>query len=65
LKQLIDKGIDTYVFLPILSTYMGHTSITATEYYLYLTKEIYPELVQNRHNIDTTIFPEVGNNENN
>ena len=65
LKQLIDKGIDTYVFLPILSTYMGHTSIAATEYYLHLTKEIYPELVQNRHNIDATIFPEVGNNENN
>ncbi len=65
LKQLIDKGIDTYTFLPTLSTYMGHTSIAATEYYLHLTREIYPEIVQNRHKVDVTVFPEVFNYENN
>jgi integrase len=65
LKQLIEKGIDTYVFLPTLSQYMGHSSIQSTEYYLMLTKEIYPELVKNRSKIDSKVFPEVNNDEKN
>ena len=59
LKQLIEKGIDTYVFLPTLSQYMGHSSIQSTEYYLMLTKEIYPVLVKNRSKLDSKVFPEV------
>jgi site-specific recombinase XerD len=62
---LIDKGIETYVFLPVLSNFMGHSSLSSTEYYLHLTKEIFPELVQNRYKIDSNVFPEVIHNENN
>lgn len=43
-KQLIDQGIDMYVALPILSTYLGHKTIYATERYLRLTMDIYPYL---------------------
>jgi len=44
---------------------MGHSSIQSTEYYLMLTKEIYPELVKNRSKIDSKVFPEVNNDEKN
>jgi len=41
-KQMIDAGIDMYVALPILSTYLGHKTIFATERYVKLTMSIYP-----------------------
>lgn len=41
-KQMIDNGKDLYVALPILSTYLGHKTIFATERYLRLTVSIYP-----------------------
>lgn len=44
LKQMIDSGMDSYVAMPILATYMGHESIEATQYYLKITLEHYPYL---------------------
>lgn len=41
-KQMIDAGMDMYVALPILSTYLGHKTIFATERYVRLTMGIYP-----------------------
>ena len=41
-KQMVDAGMDMYVALPILSTYLGHKSIYATERYVRLTMSIYP-----------------------
>lgn len=41
-KKLVDSGVDLYVALPILSTYLGHKTIFATEKYLRLTVSIYP-----------------------
>lgn len=43
-KQMIDQGIDMYVALPVLSTYLGHKTIYATERYVRLTMELYPYL---------------------
>jgi len=39
---MIDSGMDMYTALPILSAYLGHKSIYATEKYLRLTMSIYP-----------------------
>jgi integrase len=41
-KQMIDTGMDMYVALPILSTYLGHKTIMSTERYLRLTVSMYP-----------------------
>jgi integrase len=41
-KQMIDAGMDMYTALPVLSTYLGHKSIYATERYLRLTMSVYP-----------------------
>jgi integrase/recombinase XerD len=43
-KQMVERGYDMYVALPILSAYMGHISITATERYLRLAVNLYPYL---------------------
>lgn len=39
-------GKDIYCCLPLLSTFMGHKKVLDTEYYLRLTCEIYPELIE-------------------
>jgi integrase len=44
LRQFLINGIDHRAALPILSVYMGHTSIAATAKYLRLTAEAYPEI---------------------
>lgn len=41
-KKMVDNGMDMYVSLPILSTYMGHASIAATERYVRLAAALYP-----------------------
>lgn len=41
-KKLADSGLDMYVALPILSAYLGHKTICATERYVRLTIQLFP-----------------------
>jgi integrase/recombinase XerD len=43
-RRMIDNAIDMYVALPVLSTYLGHKTIMATERYLRLTVSMYPHI---------------------
>jgi len=45
LRNWFAAGKDVGAMLPILQTYMGHSSIADTAYYLRLTAESYPHLV--------------------
>jgi len=54
------QGMDMYCCLPLLSTYVGHKSIYATQQYLRLTAEIYPELLKQVVQYTGGIFPDVG-----
>jgi site-specific recombinase XerD len=45
LQSLCLQGFDLYCFLPWLSTYVGHKSIQATQQYLRLTADVYPDLI--------------------
>lgn len=38
LDRIMADGGDPYAMMPVLSTYMGHTHISDTEYYLHLTE---------------------------
>ena len=58
LKQMSDRGIDLYCSLPVLSAYLGHSSIKATEQYLRLTMEIYPEMADRMKMFTGDIYPE-------
>ena len=46
LKAMCEQGMDIYCCLPILSTYVGHKSIYATQKYLRLTPEIFPDVLK-------------------
>jgi integrase len=44
IKRWSEAGIPVQSKLPILSKYLGHTSISATQWYLRLTADIYPHI---------------------
>jgi integrase len=44
IKRWSEAGIPVQSKLPILSRYLGHTSISATQWYLRLTADIYPHI---------------------
>jgi integrase len=57
LMKMTKSGYDLYYTLPILSTYMGHKSIGATEQYVRLTEEMYPELLNDERKLCAYVFP--------
>lgn len=63
LAEMSRKGMDLYYSLPILSKYLGHNSLEATDKYVRLTSDMYPELIQDVNNLCSYLFPEVKTNE--
>lgn len=57
LKQMVDNGMDIYCTLPILSTYLGHQSLEATNHYVRICTEMYPDLVHSMQGIFDNVFP--------
>jgi len=45
-KKWVLAGEDLTVMLPYLSAYMGHSNFRATQYYLRLTSDLYPEILK-------------------
>lgn len=68
-KQMTDAGLDMYVALPILSSYLGHKTIFATEKYVRLTLQLFPYIEEKFHGMVNKIFGsntrEGDSNENN
>ena len=52
--------MDLYYSMPILSTYVGHQSIEATNKYVRLTSEMYPDLLYKVNAAYKYVFPEIG-----
>lgn len=59
LVAMAESGLDLYYSLPILSEYLGHQSLEATEKYVRLTSEMYPDIISDVNNICSFAFPEV------
>lgn len=59
LVAMSEKGVDLYYSLPILSTYLGHQSLGATDKYVRLTAEMYPSLIENVNKMCPHIFPDI------
>jgi integrase/recombinase XerD len=59
MASLAREGKDLYYILPILSTYIGHQSLAATDRYVRMTSEMYPELLSKTDSICSYIFPEL------
>ena len=45
LQHMVESGLDIYTALPILSVLLGHSSIYATENYVRLTIQLFPDIV--------------------
>ena len=56
---MAETGLDLYYSLPILSEYLGHQSLEATDKYVRLTSDMYPNLLSNINSICSYAFPEV------
>lgn len=59
LAEMSRKGLDLYYSLPVLSKYLGHSSLEATDKYVRLTSDMYPELMQGVNSLCSYLFPEV------
>ena len=70
LIKMCEDGLDLYCALPLLSTFIGHKSIRATEQYVRLTTEMYPQLINRQKEQGAYVFPacqtnKIDNNGNN
>lgn len=58
MKKMTEEGKDLYYTLPVLSTYIGHTSVASTDRYVRMTADMYPDLLGKTESICSYIFPE-------
>jgi integrase len=65
LVSMSESELDLYYALPILSTYLGHQSLDATDKYVRLTAEMYPDLIKKTSKICSSVFPEIDTNTGN
>jgi integrase len=60
LKAMTDRGTDIHVALPALSTYLGHSSVSATGGYVRLTQDMFPEVVAKVSALAAYVIPAGG-----
>ena len=65
LAHMAESGIDLYASLPILSNYLGHQSLGATNHYVRLTSNMYPDLITDVNTVCLDVFPKFKNYETN
>lgn len=59
LRSWFARGQDVGALLPVLQTYLGHSSIADTAYYLRLTAESYPHITARIHHVLGDVIPPV------
>jgi integrase len=59
LRSWFARGQDVGALLPVLQTYLGHSSIADTAYYLRLTAESYPHITARIHLVLGDVIPPV------
>jgi integrase len=58
MNEWMEKGVDTAVMMPYLSRYLGHASISETQYYFHSIEQAFP-IVRSRDSAADMIIPEV------
>lgn len=59
LVAMAEAGLDLYYALPILSEYLGHQSLEATDRYVRLVADLYPAILAQVNTLCAGVFPEV------
>lgn len=62
LKKLSLENKDLTAYLPILKTYMGHSKFISTEYYLKLTNDMFPDILEKVNLYINDVIPRIGDN---
>ncbi|MDQ2847302.1 MAG: tyrosine-type recombinase/integrase [Actinomycetota bacterium] len=57
LRSWFAAGRDVGALLPVLQTYLGHSSIADTAYYLHLTAESYPDIITRVQQVIGDVVP--------
>jgi integrase/recombinase XerD len=57
LRSWFARGRDVGALLPVLQTYLGHSSIAETAYYLHLTAESYPDITTRVQQVIGDVVP--------
>ena len=57
--QMAHNSQDLYTSLPVISACLGHKSLFATEQYVRLTGEMYPELINQCSSINAFVYPKI------
>jgi site-specific recombinase XerD len=57
--QMAHNGLDVYCSLPVISTCLGHKSLSSTEQYVRLFEGMYPELIDQCSPVSAYVFPKV------
>lgn len=65
LVNMDSNGMDIYCSLPILSNFLGHTSLQATSNYVRLCEAMYPEVIHRVDKENLNIFPTLIDDEDN
>ena len=60
LKKWVLSGTELINVLPYLAAYMGHTDFRATQYYLRLTADLYPDVISRTEAEFGYVIPEGG-----
>lgn len=50
--KMVKSGKDIYCAMPYIAAYMGHRSLESTNYYLRLTAEMYPDIIEACKGVD-------------
>jgi integrase/recombinase XerD len=59
LRRCFAQGEDVGALLPVLQTYLGHSSLADTAYYLHLSAESYPDITTRMQQVIGDIVPPV------
>jgi integrase len=57
LRKLLREGYDINVALPILASYVGHSSIKELQYYLHFDKSLFPEELEKIESYCQDVLP--------
>lgn len=60
LKKFVKQEKDLTAYLPILKTYMGHSKLISTEYYLKLTNDMFPDILEKVNTYTNQVIPRIG-----
>lgn len=60
LKKFVKEDKDLTAYLPILKTYMGHSKFKSTEYYLKLTNDMFPDILDKVNSYVSEAIPRIG-----